>query len=179
MTSTSWRRFTIRSHLVVLVLATLLPVLVFTGFMLLEYVKLQQVELNRGMTDTARALSLAVDREIGRVRAVVETLATSTYLDSKDFERFYEASSRAAKTIEGSWIVLFDRSGQQITNTLRPFGAGLPNTLYEATPAETADSLPRGAPESIRQVVATGKPVVSDLFIGIVSKRPSISIKRS
>ena len=53
------------------------------------------------MRDTARALSLAVNREIGRLRAMAETLAASAFLDSKDFSGFYELSSRIAKERKG------------------------------------------------------------------------------
>ena len=172
------RHFSIRSHLILLVLATLLPVLIFAGMMFWQHVKLQRATVDRGMGDTARALSLAVDREIGQVRAVLETLATSPYLDSKDFKAFYDVSSRVSREHKGSWIVLFDRSGQQLTNTLRRFGAVLPNTRREANEnfGQNIDQLVRGTPESVQQVMDTGESVITDVFIGIVSKRPSVAV---
>ena len=174
--SKNQRQFSVRLHLVLLVLAALLPVLVFTGFIFSQHVKLKHAEIYRGMRDTARALSLAVDREIGQVRAVAETLATSSYLDSKHFKAFYDLSSRAAIKFKGSWIVLFDRSGQQIVNTLRPFGTPLPNTLLQASPVDGSDSLRRGSPHTVQKVISSGQPVITDVFIGIVSGRPSVSI---
>lgn len=172
------RHLSIRSHLILLVLATLLPVLIFAGIMFWQHVKLQRATVDQGMRDTARALSLAVDREIGQVRAVLETLATSPYLDSKDFKAFYDVSSRVARERKGSWIVLFNRSGQQLTNTLRPFGAALPNTRRDANEnfGQNIDQLVRGTPETVQKVMDTGESVITDVFIGIVSKRPSVAI---
>ena len=50
----------------VLVLAALLPVLIFTFVMFRQKAQLQHEAVERGMRDTARALSLALDREIGK-----------------------------------------------------------------------------------------------------------------
>ena len=172
------RHLSIRSHLILLVVAALLPVLIFAGIMFWQHVELQRATMDRGMRDTARALSLAVDREIGQVREVLETLAASPYLDSQDFKAFYELSSRAAKEHNDSSIVLLDRSGQQITNTLRPFGALLPNAVRhaKAPSADDTDELPQGTPEAAQRVIDSGNPFVTDLFMGIVSKRPTVSI---
>lgn len=172
------RRLSIRSHLILLVLATLLPVLIFAGIMFWQHVELQRAAVDRGMRDTARALSLAVDREIGQVLAILETLAASPYLDSKNLKAFYDLSSRAATARTGSWIVIFDRSGQQITNTLRPFGEPLPNTRREANQnlAENINYSFRGTPETVQKVIASGQAVITDLFVGIVSKHPSVAI---
>lgn len=172
------RRLSIRSHLILLVLATLLPVLIFAGIMFWQHVELQRAAVDRGMRDTARALSLAVDREIGQVLAILETLAASPYLDSKNLKAFYDLSSRAATARTGSWIVIFDRSGQQITNTLRPFGEPLPNPRREANQnlAENIDYSFRGTPETVQKVIASGQAVITDLFVGIVSKHPSVAI---
>ena len=171
------RRFSLRTQLVLLVLAVVLPLLVLAGVMFLRDVQLQRAALERGMKDTARALSLALDREVGKLHAVLETLAASPNLDSRDFKSFYELTLRAAEKRKGSWIVLFDRSGQQIINTLRPFGASLPNILQEArkSPEATEEGLPLGSPPTVKSVLETGEPVISDLFMGLVSKRPSLA----
>ena len=71
------RRFSLRTQLVLLVLAVVLPLLVLTAVMFWRDVQLQRAALERGMKDTARALSLALDREVGKLHAVLETLAAS------------------------------------------------------------------------------------------------------
>ena len=171
------RRFSLRTQLVLLVLAAVLPLLVLTAVMFWRDVQLQRAALERGMKDTARALSLALDREVGKLHAVLETLAASPHLDSKDFKSFNELVLRATEQRKDSWIVLFDRSGQQIINTLQPFGASLPNILREAmkSPEKTEKGLPLGSPPTVKSVLESGKPVISDLFMGLVSKRPALA----
>src|SRR5215813_2706803 len=78
----------VRTHLVVLVLAPLLPLLFFAALMFWRDVQLRRDAVQRGMRDTARALSLAVDREIGSILAVAQTLAASPHLNSQDFKGF-------------------------------------------------------------------------------------------
>jgi signal transduction histidine kinase/ActR/RegA family two-component response regulator/PAS domain-containing protein len=166
-------------HLIALVLAAVLPVLIFSGFMFRRQVDLQREAVLRGMLDTARALSLAVDREIGIVRATLETLATSSYLDARDFKAFYNLCIQAvAWDPQNRRIILFDRSGQQIINTSRPFGEPLPNPLREPVPQRSDKNypeLPVGAPDSVRQALQ-GQFVVSDMFVALSSNRPTVTI---
>jgi PAS domain S-box-containing protein len=168
--------FSVRIHLVILVLAAVLPLLVLTALLFWRDVQLRHDAVERGMRNTARALSLAVDREIGSILALAETLAASQYVDSHDFKSFYELSRKAAANSKGSWVVLFDNTGQMIINTRETFGTFLPNPLGESNPgAQKRDSLPLGNQE-IRTVLETGQPVVSDLFVGLVSKLPLLSV---
>jgi PAS domain S-box-containing protein len=171
-------RFSIRMHLLALVLTAVVPLLVLTAIMFWREVKSQRTAVERGMRDTARALVLAVDREVASMRAVGETLAESPHLDAKDFKSFYELSSRASDKRTGSWVVLFDHSGQQIINTQRPFGDSLPNTFKQGkdTLEQTTTELSLGTPSSVKKVFETGHSLISDLFIGLVSKRPTLSI---
>jgi PAS domain S-box-containing protein len=168
--------FSVRIHLIILVLAAVLPLLVLTALLFWRDVQLRRDAVERGMRNTARALSLAVDREIGSILSLAETLAASQYVDSHDFKSFYELSRKAAANSKGSWVVLFDNTGQMIINTRETFGTFLPNPLGESNPgAQKRDNLPLGNQE-IRTVLETGRSLVSDLFVGIVSKLPLLSI---
>src|SRR5262245_35460663 len=123
------RPLKLRTLLIVLVLAALLPVLIFTFEMFRQKARLQHEAVERGMRDTVRALSLAVDREIGAVRAVLETLAESPHLDTGNLRSFYELCRRTLANRKESRLMLFVRSGQQLLNTARPFGTTLPNSF--------------------------------------------------
>ena len=171
-------RFSIRSQLIFLVLVGAAPLLILSAVMFWRDLQLQRKSREQGMRDTVRAFSLAVDREVGMARAMLETLAASPYLDSRDFKSFYELSSRVADQHKGCWIVLFDRTGQQIINTRQRFGSALPNTLRDAVerPAAKRDGLSLGTASTVKQVLEAGKPIVTGLFMGIVSKRPTVSI---
>ena len=173
------RPLKLRSHLIVLVLAALLPVLIFTFEIFRQKARLQHEAVERGMRDTVRALSLAVDREIGTVRAILETLAESPYLDTGDLRSFHEICRRALANRKESRLILFDRSGQQLINTARPFGTPLPNAFQDAAPAQTVETypyLPFGGPDPVKKTMETGELAVSDLFVALDSRRPTIGI---
>lgn len=62
----------LRSHLAVLVVVALLPVLAFGFAMLVVLGRDGQAELHESLVTTARALSLAVDRELEALIRVLE-----------------------------------------------------------------------------------------------------------
>ncbi|HXV84105.1 MAG TPA: PAS domain S-box protein, partial [Candidatus Binatia bacterium] len=166
-------------HLIALILAAVLPILIFTGFMFWREVELQREAVLRQMLDRARALSLAIDREIGIVRARLETLADSSYLDARDFKSFYNLCMQAV-----AWdplkrrIILFDRSGRQIINTSRPFGERLPNLLRNPVPQrfdKLYPELPVGPSDPVKKALQ-GEVVVSDMFIDSSFNRPTVTI---
>ncbi|MBI2987125.1 MAG: hypothetical protein HYY45_10200 [Deltaproteobacteria bacterium] len=146
----------LRTHLIILVVAALLPVLIFAGVMLVIFSAQQRSAVENGLVDTARALSLAVDREIAVSIRTLEQLATSEHLDSGELGKFYDQALRALK-IEPSWeaIVLVDPFGQQVINLRVPFEMPLPKT---------------GVPQLIKQVIETGRPAISNLFTGPITK---------
>ncbi|OGQ78413.1 MAG: hypothetical protein A3F90_04690 [Deltaproteobacteria bacterium RIFCSPLOWO2_12_FULL_60_19] len=152
----------LRSYLIGLVVAFLLPVLIFAGAMILLFGRQQQAAVEEGLLDTARALSHTVDRELGAWIASLKGLATSEHLETGDIRRFHEQASRVLAA-HGGWnaIVLIDLSGQQIVNTRFPFGTRLPRA---------------GDTSILRQVPETGEPAVSDLFYGPASNQRLIAI---
>jgi PAS domain S-box-containing protein len=144
------------------VLASTVPLLVFAAIMTVLFERQQRIGLEDGLRDTARALTVAVDRELVASISVLQALASSEHLETGDFRRFYEHAQRVLKSHPGwATISVFDGSGQQIINLLRPFGAPLP-----ATPNL----------DVMRRTLDTGEPAVSDLLIGPVSKAPIIGI---
>src|SRR5262252_1525954 len=167
----------VRTHLVVLVLAPLLPLLFFAALMFWRDVQLRRDAVQRGMRDTARALSLAVDREIGSILAVAQTLAASPHLNSQDFKGFYDLSAGAAENSKSAAIALFDHNGQMIINTTEKFGVSLPNPLRNnrESSGSRREKLPQGN-QAIKTVLETGQPIFSDLFMGLVSKLNLLSV---
>ena len=152
----------LRTHLIILVVAALLPVLIFAGVMLVTFSAQQRSAVERGLVDTARALSLAVDRELAVSIRTLEQLATSEHLDSGELRKFYDQASRTLK-IQPSWeaILLIDPFGQQVINLRVPFGTPLPET---------------GASQLNKDVIGTGQPAISNLFTGAIVKGPLIAI---
>jgi PAS domain S-box-containing protein len=152
----------IRWHLMLLVAVALLPVLIFGGVMIGALGRQEQAATERGLLDTTRALSLAIDRELGAAIRSLQILALSEHLRSGDYKKFHEESKTILPTL-GVWetVVLIEPSGQQVLNLRRPFASPLPHT---------------GVPDLIRQVVETGRPAISDLATGGVTNAPLIVV---
>lgn len=152
----------LRSHLITLVVVVLLPLLIFASVMIIVFGKEQRAAVEVGLVDTARALSLAIDRELLASIRTLQALATSKHLDSGDLRNFYDQAKRVLRA-QGGWetILLVDPSGQQLINLRQPFGSPLPRS---------------GAPDLIKQVFDTGRPAVSNLFWGHIAQRYLVGI---
>lgn len=168
----------LRRYLLVMLLTVLLPLLAFAGVLLWYDVTRQYDIHRRGLLDTVQAFSLAVDREWAVLEATMETLTSSPLLDTEDWQAFYNLCARQARRYPGAWIVLFAPSGEQVFNTLRPFGTALPNVFTEAPamPPPQAGEVPMANVELIRRTFQTGTPGYSDLFRGFVAQRLAISL---
>src|SRR3989442_6002815 len=116
----------LRTHLILLTLATVVPVVLFSVGLIIYHTRLERSSLERGMRDTARALALALDRDVNDIKTGVETLAGSRYLDGRvDLAHFYEEAATIFKGF-GGWAVLSDPPGRQVLNTSGPLGSMLP-----------------------------------------------------
>ena len=118
----------IRSRLLLLVCAVLLPALVGAAIGI-GYIYQEEQAFNRtSMQETARALALALDRDMARRQAVLRTMADTPSLRLGPLESFYSYAVEVARH-EDSAIILSDLEGRQILNTRLPFGAKLPAML--------------------------------------------------
>jgi PAS domain S-box-containing protein len=153
----------LRSHLVLLVIATVVPVVVLAAALIVYNARLERESVERGMRDTAHTLAVALDLEIRDIATAVQTLAASRNLDPPgDLRRFHDEATSVARSV-GGWAVLSDLSGRQVLNTSRPFGAPLP--------VPTAQSL-----VMMQRVAEARRPFVSNVFIGTVSRRPAVIV---
>jgi signal transduction histidine kinase len=118
----------IRSRLVLLVLAVLVPALVGGGTGLAYIYKEEQAFTRASMQETAQALALALDREMARREAMLRILAASPALESGELERFHRYAAAVAKESDSA-IILSDLEGRQIVNTRLALGAPLPSML--------------------------------------------------
>ena len=152
---------TLQGQLIRLVGASVIPA-VLAAALLIGYSYDRQRAFTEDRTlDVARALVQAVDRELARNQAALMVLATSPYLTSGDLAAFHRQAGEAIRDLPGDNFVLIDASGQQLVNTLRPFGEALPL---------------RASLSQRHRVFETGKPTISDLFVGDVARRPLIAL---
>jgi two-component system, cell cycle sensor histidine kinase and response regulator CckA len=151
----------IRFGLASLVLACVLPVWLTAGYLVYRNYQSRRALTEQRMLETARALTMVVDRELATVQASLSSLATSPSLVSGDLLAFYRQALAVQKANPGSFMILADSSGQLLINTFLPFSAPLPK---------------RNIPDAVRQVFATGKPLITGVFHGASSGRLQISV---
>lgn len=150
----------IRSKLILLVLAVLTPALLAASFAISYVYEDQGVEVERSMREATRALSLALDKDISRREAMVATLATAPALTRGDLLEFYQQARQIAPTWDTS-VVLVDPDGQQLLNTRKPFGEPLPER-------SSGMPYPPSAEES-----------VSNLYLSSISDLYSFSVRKA
>jgi signal transduction histidine kinase/ActR/RegA family two-component response regulator len=153
---------TLRSQLILLVLAATTPLLVFAVVMIVWLNKQERATFERGATEQTRALLTAVDAELRSSTATLEALATSQHFDQDDLRAFYDEASRVIKS-QPSWftIILVSPTGQQVINIGRPLGADLPTIAEQA---------------SFNSVLRTGRPAVGQLAQGL-GKRYAFAVR--
>ncbi|HKW95995.1 MAG TPA: GAF domain-containing protein [Methylomirabilota bacterium] len=145
-----------------LTLGTLIPVLAFGGLMLVAFNRQTRGATQRGLVETARALSVAVDQHVIASTSVLQALAVSEPLQAGDLKRF-DRAARGVLATQPAWqsIVLYAPDGRQLINTVLPPGASLPVSSN---------------PGIVVRVARTRQPIVSDLFTGSIRHRSLVLV---
>jgi signal transduction histidine kinase len=153
--------YSVPTQLIIIALVAVLvvPGIAFAGLLLARYAHSERVRYEVESVDVARAASTALDRYLNGLQTTLQTLSTSAFLAAGDLEGFHQQAERTKSFIGGD-IGLRRPDGQQLVNTRLPWGAALPPTPLAVD----------------AQVIATGKPVVSDVFTGVVANRPLVAI---
>ncbi|MEI8393324.1 MAG: ATP-binding protein [Rhodospirillaceae bacterium] len=151
---------TLRRRLVLLVISLIIPSVLASAVAAYLAYSEERGRAERNLLSTARAVSLVIDHELDSAVRVLQALATSPSLTEGNLAAFRQQAIDAV-TGEGRWVVLLDRDAHQLVNTLLPYGQPLPDHPF---------------PQNVRRVIQTGKPEVSDLFIGPVSHRPTLAV---
>src|SRR5688572_14073586 len=106
----------IRSRLLLLVSVVLVPALVGAGIAIAYIYQEEQAFNFASMRETARALSLALERDTARRESLLRTLAESPSLRRGELERFHVYARAVAEQSDAA-IILSDLEGRQIINT--------------------------------------------------------------
>jgi len=153
----------VRSHIALLVAAALIPTVLFSAVVLNVLLTAERQAALRSMQELARASVNAMDREMTFAMATARALSTSRNLYEGDFEAFYmqASTSNRDRTI---YAALIDESGQQVFNTVRPYGTRIPapNALARAR---------------VKKVLDGNRPVYSDLIKGSATGKFVVSVE--
>ncbi|MBP0443462.1 PAS domain-containing protein [Roseomonas sp. SSH11] len=147
----------IRARLVLLVLATVLPVLGFAGLVLWRFAEAQRDLVEQSVLTRAEGVARAIDAEFASLTSALRAVGVTTAFQSGDLEGVHRHLVAVAGDLRG-YLSLRDAEGHLLLHTAFPFGhplAAVPRPDW-AMPKE-------GAPE---------EPQVIDLFGGTRTGSP-------
>ena len=146
------KRVLFRQRIFVVVAAAVLPLAVMSAVALYVGYQQQRAQAERSGLDVARALSIAIDRELARTVAVLKVLDDSLEGDNVDVRAFYGQTKRV-RADQPDWrsIIVYNPRGEALFNTEQPFGAPLD---------------PVAERDSFETVLRTQKPMVGFLRKG-------------
>ena len=143
---------TVRQTLGLLAVSLVLPVLLFSAFVLWRFAEAERQRIEGEASDIAQSVATALDREMTGIFASLDVLSTSAYLKTGDFVGFRNQAVELFQR-QGLVTVLSDLAGQQLVNVRLPEGAPLPLTTTAIDPV----------------AIKAGRPFVTDFVVGQVS----------
>jgi signal transduction histidine kinase/CheY-like chemotaxis protein len=157
------RTFSIRAHLLLLVIGTLLPAVVIAAVLVRRVVSDNRTAGEQRLLETARAVASVVDAElVGTIRAL-QGLGESDRLTTGEIPGIHEQAQRLLLT-QPTWsaVSLSTPAGQQIVNTAQAL----------------ADKLPMVADRgSFQRAVATKTPVIGNLQRGQITRQMGFVVR--
>ena len=155
-------RIRLRWLLLALVLAVAVPTLAVGLVATWQAATGERDAAEARLRDTARALALAVDREINTYRSTLAGLAGAVTLDgpAPDLAAFEVTARRAQAVLDTSLILVDAASLRQLINT-------------SLRPGERPGPAPAA---SFRAAVETRRPVVTDLVSAAVAGQPLVGV---
>ncbi len=155
------RRLSLRASLIGLVSLCVLPAALVSAALVWTNHGLERERIYASSVLMADQLAAELDRELAGVTSGMRVLASAPELQHDDFATFHRRATEALKSQIVNNYLITDRAGQQRINTLRPWGEPLPVT---------------GTPPALARVFDEGATVITDLFIGPVTRRPVIAV---
>ncbi|HEY6912490.1 MAG TPA: ATP-binding protein, partial [Myxococcales bacterium] len=157
------RTMTIRTHLLLLVAAAVVPVFAFAVLVSVALVRHERDKQRTGAMDQARAMITAVDAELRGSIATLRALSASRALASGDLSGFHASAARALHTQPG-WldISLSEPGGRQVVDV-----ATDPGTV----PAAAADAA------DVARVASTLEPQVGNVVVDKLLGQPGVPVR--
>ncbi|MGE5546153.1 MAG: ATP-binding protein [Solirubrobacterales bacterium] len=148
----------LRSWLLGLIVAAILPITLFASIVAEQLSTAQRNATMEQVRQRTEALNIAVERQMQASFAALTALAESNEAQHDDLAGLYAHAQRLlARQSIGTSIALSDRQGHILFVTRRRFGEKLADV---------------GADDVAPEVFTTGKPQVSDLLWGTVTRDP-------
>jgi PAS domain S-box-containing protein len=158
--------WTVAEYLTAYGMAVVAPLLIFSGLLLHRYSSIEYAQLELQVLQTARAMKVDLDRELGTAIATLEALTTSPSLAAGDLAAFHKHASTLARLRPHQSVALIDATGRQVLDTRLPWREADLEPASQSTRLEASggslpyvsDLLPTG--DSISITIATPADVV-------------------
>ena len=136
-------------YLLITVLVAVVPMLVFSGFVVQKLVESKRLESEELLLRSANELALAFDQEVVMAIHTLTAMSESTVLRRGEFNVYHAQLGRILKA-QKTWknILLLDITGNRILSARHPYGQG---------------GGPAVDPDSFQAVLATGRPAVGNI----------------
>jgi signal transduction histidine kinase len=146
------RRAPFRSIALVFVALSLLPLIIFSSFLVRRVVASERASSERLLVQGARLQAEAIERELSASVRALSAMAESPLLTTGDLRGFHDEGRRVLTT-QSSWyyVLLLDSAGRPLMNTRDEWGT---------TPPAPVD------PDSVQRVFATREAVIGNLKRG-------------
>jgi len=148
------------ARLLILVLVTVLPILGFAALLVFNSVGGQRAAIFDQLQLTARALGLAVDRELGIEGAILATLRQSGAVETQDWEALRQYTDALIPIFPWLRIAVIAPSGQLVFSSAQPRGTALPMAV---------------GMEPLKRSIETGNVEISGLITSAISGTHAIS----
>ena len=143
----------IRVYLIFLVGAIVVPMLIFTAFLLAELGAKEAAALERRTLREARSVGGKIEPILAEMRTTLQAVASAPELRSGDFRTFH-SRTREALSQSNIFVIVLDGEGNQLLNTRTPFDQPLGKTSNM---------------DAFAEVLENGDFTVSDVFLGKTS----------
>ena len=152
----------IRTWLLALVLMSIVPPAIFSLIVVTDLARSREEVLTGEVIQRSNVIAVGVAQEFQRVVTILEVLSRSDRLRSGQFAAFHAEASKSlpvAPEIRSIGLIAVD--GRQILNTRLPFGDPVP---------------PSNGPDVVARTISSGRPTISEPFIGATSNEMSIAV---
>jgi len=160
MLQVQYRSMKARSYLILMAAAILVPVVLVASVGLSRLLQSERESRVRSVQETGRAGALVIDREIAVAEASLRGIVNSEALRRDDFAQLHREATAMDRSTPWSWTLLSDYDGTPLFNTRIAWGEALP--AYKA--------------RWVSELYESQKTRVSGYFIGILARRPTISV---
>jgi PAS domain S-box-containing protein len=156
------RGWSIPTYLIALAIASTLPIAIVAGVLAYHVVSESSQRARLELEERLTLLRSALELRVTNVIEDLQVLARSPSLQDGNLAEFRRHAVETADLIGGIGLVLVDHDGQQVVSTRLPPGAPLPR---------------RRELETLKRVLATASPQVSDLVPAAADGQPIISVE--